>query len=445
MKESSVSLRSRETFSSRIGFVVAALGASIGMGNIWMFPYRLGAYGGAAFLVPYLIFVFLLASVGLMGEFGLGRSNKGGSISAFDKVYKQKKMKGGALLGLIPVLAQVGVMVFYAIVVGWILKYFFLSVSGALLTVDSIPKAFGGFVGTSKVIYWHALALIITGCIVACGVRKGIERVSKVIMPLLFFIFAILLFKTLTLEGSMEGVKFLLVPDWSYLLKPVTWVMALGQAFFTVSLGGAGMVVLGSYLKDDENIPKAAIYTVTMDTLAAFLVAFIIIPAAFAFNIDHAAGPPLLFITIPEIYKAMSGGAIFACIFFLSVVFAGISTLIILMEVAVEEMKNRLELSRVKSVIVICIVAFIAGVPMDTDMHKFHVFIDVVTVYLVPIGAVLAAITFFWINGIDKARQEIQKGSNTVFGKWFDIWAKYVFVIVSVVVLILGIIYGGIG
>lgn len=438
-------MNQRETFGSKIGFVLAALGAAIGMGNIWMFPFRLGAFGGAAFLVPYLLFVFLLATIGLMGEFGLGRSQKTGSIGAFEKVFKSKNMSGGALVGSIPVIAQTGVLIFYSVVVGWVLRYFFLAVTGSLTKIENIPANFGGFVGTSQTIPWHALALLLTLCIVILGINKGIEKVSKIIMPLLFIIFIILLFRSLTLDGAMEGVKFLLVPNWSYLANPTTWVMALGQAFFTVSLGGAGMVVLGSYLKDEEDLPTSAIYTATLDTLAAFLAAFIIIPAAFAFGVDHAAGPPLLFITVPSIFKSMPGGSIFAFLFFLSVVFAGISTLIVLMEVTVEGFIERFKLSRTKSVILVTVLAFVCGLPLDTNMHLLHVFIDIVTVYLVPIGAVLAAIVFFWIYGIENARKEVNKGAKNPVGEWFNPWAKYGFVIVCVVVLVLGIIYGGIG
>lgn len=431
----------RENFSGKMGFILACVGAAIGLGNIWMFSWRLGQYGGGAFLVPYFIFVFILGTIGLMAEYALGRSQQKGAIGAFEKIFSERKLPFGALFGSVPVIAQLGVFIFYVIVVGWILKYFVMAITGSIFEVD-IPATFGTFAGTSATIPWHLLAMVISLVIVRLGIAKGIEKVNKVMMPGLLILFLILLIRTVTLPGSMEGIKYLLVPDWSYLQKPMTWVMALGQAFFSVCLGGASMVVYGSYLKDDVDIPSAAVSTVIFDTLAALLAAFVIIPAAFAFNLDPTAGPPLLFITVPFIFKAMPAGYIFSILFFTSIVFAAISSVINLMEVVVEAFMDRFNWERNKSVVVVAVICFFAGLPLAINMNLFGSFVDLITVYLVPIGAVLAAITFFWIYGADKAREKINIGAAKPIGKWFEPAGKYLFTFSAIFILILGFVYG---
>lgn len=439
-------MEQRETWTGKIGFILACVGAAIGLGNIWMFPWRLGAYGGAAFLVPYFIFVFGLTSTGLMEEFAFGRSQQSGAIGSFQKVLKEKGKSPalGATLGTIPVLGVSGVFVFYLIVVGWIIKYFFLALTNSFGNME-IAAYFGQFAGHSESILWHIIAIVITLVIVKLGVQKGIEKTNKIMMPALFILLIILMIRSLTLPGAMEGVKFMLVPDWSKLLEPVTWVMALGQSFFTVSLGGAAMLVYGSYLKQNEDIPSSAIQTIVFNTSASLLAAFVIIPAVFAFGLDPQAGPPLLFITLPNIFKIMPGGYIFGVLFFLSIVFAAVSSAVNLMEVPVEAIMERFNLSRSKSTWIVAILGLLVGLPLDINMGRFGTFADFVTIYLVPLGAVLAAIIFFWVFGISRAREEINKGAAHPLGKWWEPYAKYVFVIVALVVLILGVIYGGIG
>jgi len=273
------------------------------------------------------------------------------------------------------------------------------------------------------------------------GIKRGIERVNKVLMPTLF----ILLIRSLTLPGSLAGVKFLLIPDWSQLANLETWVMALGQAFFTVSLGGAAMLVYGSYLGEDADIPASAVQTVIFNTCASFLAAFVIIPAVFAFGLDPQAGPPLLFITLPKIFQQMPGGYLFGVLFFLSIIFAAISSAMNLMEVPVEAVMDRFDWTRKKSVLLIGGLTFLIGIPLDLNMSFFGGFADFVTIYLIPIGAVMAAITFFWVYDIKAARKAINRGAKNPVGSWWEPFAKYIFTGIAVVVLVLGIIFGGIG
>lgn len=437
-------MKERENFSGKLGFILSCIGSAIGLGNIWMFSWRLGQYGGAAFLIPYCLFVGILGTTGLMGEFALGRNRKKGSFGGIKEIFEEKNLPLGSLTATVPTIGLAGIFLFYTIVVGWILRYFCAFLSGTLNKVD-IPSYFTSFVGTPSSIAWHALAMIITAGIVIVGVAKGIEKINKVIMPALFIIFVALMVKSLTLPGAQEGIKYLLIPKWHHLKEPITWVMALGQAFFTVSLTGSALVVYGSYLGDDIDIPNSAVNTVIFDTMSALLAAFIIIPAAFSFGLDPTAGPALLFITVPSIFKMMPGGQIFGALFFLSVIFAAISSSISMLEAPVEAIMYKFKWTRCKSVLVISILAFILAIPLDLSLDKFGAFSDFITVYLSPLGAVLAAITFFWIYGIDKAREEINKGAARPLGKWFEPVAKYIFVIVAIGVLILGAVYGGIG
>ncbi|MGL4372867.1 MAG: sodium-dependent transporter, partial [Turicibacter sp.] len=222
----------REVFSSKFGFILSCVGAALGLGNIWMFSYKLGAYGGAAFLIPYFIFVFILGTTGLIGEFAFGRTFKAGSIVGIKKVFESRNLKGGSIFAAIPVIGITGILMFYTIVIGWILKYFTLSVTGEISSID--PAAyFDSFAGTTSSIPWFLLAVILTLLVVVMGVSKGIEKLNKIIMPLLLIIFIFLTIRSVSLPGAMAGVEYLLKPRWEHLLEIETWIMALGQAFFT--------------------------------------------------------------------------------------------------------------------------------------------------------------------------------------------------------------------
>lgn len=437
-------MEKREKFSGKLGFVLSCIGSAVGLGNIWMFSWRLGQYGGAAFLIPYFLFVFILGTIGLMGEFALGRSRRKGSFSGIKEIFKERKLPFGNIVASIPTLGLAGIFIFYTIVVGWIIRYLCAATVDSFSNVD-IPNYFNNFIGTHSTIIWHALAIIIIIIIVLLGISKGIEKVNKIMMPALFVIFILLMIRSLTLPGAMKGVEYLLVPKWSYLARPITWVMALGQAFFTVSLTGSSMVVYGSYIDKDVDIPSSAINTVIFDSISALLAAFIIIPAAFSFGLDPSAGPSLLFITVPSIFKMMPGGYIFGILFFLSVLFAAVSSAINMLEVPVEAMMHELKWSRIKSVLIVSILGFVLGIPLDLSMDKFGAFSDFITIYLSPFGVIIAAIVFYWIYGVDKAREEINIGAIKPIGKWFEPLAKYVFVLVAIVILILGAFYGGIG
>lgn len=435
--------KNRENFSSKFGFVISCVGAALGLGNIWMFSYKLGTYGGAAFLIPYFLFVFLLGTTGLIGEFALGRTFRAGSMVGIKKIFKSRNMKFSSIFSAIPVIGLFGIFMFYSIVVGWILKYFALSFTGEISTIN-IGTYFDSFAGSSSTLPWFLLSILLTLSVVCFGVSKGIEKLNKIIMPLLLLLFVFLTIKSLSLPGAMAGVEYLLKPKWELLLNLDTWVMALGQAFFTVSLSGCGMVVYGSYTDKNFDIISSSLSIAIFDTIAALLAAFMIMPAVFAFGFDPAAGPSLLFITVPAIFKSMPYGNLLSTFFFLSIIFAAISSSVNMLEGPVEALLSISKVSRKKASILISLLCFILAIPLATNMDRFNVFTDFVTIILSPIGATMAAISIYFLFKGDVLK-EINMGAKVKLGPSFLGFARFVFVPVTILVIIVGAMYGGIG
>ena len=433
----------RDTFKNRFGFILACIGSAVGMGNIWMFPYRVGECGGAAFLIPYFIFVFVLGFAGVAGEMAFGRAMGAGSIGSFRKAALMRDQKWGGLVGFVPTVASLGIAIGYSVVVGWILKFLTGSFLGELMKVQS-EEYFGAIASDFGSVPWHMLALAITFVIMVFGVSKGIEKVNKFLMPLFFGLFLILAIRVFFLEGSEAGYHFLLKPEWSMLAEPKTWIYALGQAFFSLSLAGCGTIVYGSYLKKEEDIISCARNVAIFDTLAALLAAFVILPAVFAFGMDPSAGPPLMFITMPKVFQQMPAGNVFCIIFFVAVFFAAITSLINLFETPVEAVQEKFKVSREVAVLIVACVAVPIGLLIESG-DTVSSWMDLFSIYLTPVGALLAAIMFFWVCPKGFARQQVQMGREKKIGKWFEPMTKYVFVGLTIAVCVLGILFGGIG
>ena len=434
----------RDSFSGKWGFRLACIGSAVGMGNIWMFPYRLGQLGGAAFLIPYLLWVILLGHTGLIGEMTLGRSMESGTLGAFAKAteLRGKGARPGTLLAIIPVLGGLALALGYSVVVGWILKFLFGSLSGSALAAEDSAVYFGQTASAFGSVGWHLLGLAITFGVMVLGIQAGIEKMNKVMIPLFYVMFLILAVRIFTLPGAGDGYRYLLVPDWSALLKPQTWVYSLGQAFFSLSLAGTGTVVYGSYLKKDQDIPRSARTIALFDTLAALLAAFVIVPAVFAYGLDPASGPPLMFITMPTVFRQMPGGGVFMVIFFLAVLFAALTSLVNLFETPVEALQTFFHLSRAKAVGIIAAVSVVVGVCIEGIVSPW---MDVCSIYLCPLGALLAGVMLFWVCGSKYAREMASEGASRPLPRWFEPAGRYVFCGVTLLVLILGITWGGIG
>lgn len=427
-------------FKSTVGFVLACVGSAVGMGNIWMFPYRLGQYGGAAFLIPYLIFIALFGLVGLSAEFALGRMAKTGTLGAYAYCWKNKF---GKYIGWLPLLGSLGIAIGYSVILGWV----FRSIQGVLtneLLTNDIPAFFTNMTQSFSNVPCHFLVLFVTCLLLFTSATNAIEKVNKVLMPAFFILFIILAIRVSLFNGAIEGYKFLFVPKWEYLLNKETWIMAMGQAFFSLSITGSGMIVYGAYLKDDVDIPKASMQTAVFDTIAAMLAALAIMPAVFSFGIDPVSGPSLMFLTLPEVFKQMPLGNFFALFFFVSVAFAGITSLINMLEAVCESWQNRFHISRKKAVLVCGIITFIVSVCIENG-DIVGKWMDVVTIYIIPFAALLGAITIYYILGWNALKQELDKGRKKPVGPTFKFLGKYVYVFLALIILILGILYNGIG
>lgn len=431
-------------FKNNFGFVLACVGSAVGMGNIWMFPYRVGSLGGAAFLIPYFIFIAIFSVVGLSAEFGIGRLAQTGTLGSYEYCFAEKKQgKLGYILGWIPLIGSLGIAIGYAVIVGWVLRTLWGSVSGTLFNVAP-DEYFAQATGAFGSVPWHTVIVIIAAIILLFGISNGIEKINKVLMPAFFVLFVILAIRVALLPGAFEGYKYLFVPKWEALLNVDTWVLAMGQAFFSLSITGSGMIVYGTYMKKDEDIIKSSIRTGFFDTIAAMLAALAIIPAVFAFGISPNAGPPLMFITLPKVFSQMPFGRLFAVIFFISVVFAGITSLINMLEAVAESWQNRFKLSRKFAVLLAGGICLAVGLFIEAEPN-LGAWMDFITIKVVPFGAVLGAFSIYWILGYDKIKQELEIGRKKPIGKYFGVLAKYIYVPLTAAVFILGLIYNGIG
>lgn len=395
-------------FKSTVGFVLACVGSAVGMGNIWMFPYRLGQYGGAAFLIPYLIFITLFGLVGLSAEFALGRMAKTGTLGAYAYCWKNKF---GKYIGWLPLLGSLGIAIGYSVILGWIFRSIQGVVTNELFT-NNIPAFFTNMTQSFSNVPCHFLVLFITCLLLFTSATNAIEKVNKVLMPAFFILFIFLAIRVSLFDGAIEGYKFLFVPKWECLLNKETWIMAMGQAFFSLSITGSGMIVYGAYLKDDVDIPKASVQTAVFDTIAAMLAALAIMPAVFSFGIDPVSGPSLMFLTLPEVFKQMPLGNLFALFFFISVAFAGITSLINMLEAVCESWQHRFHISRKNAVLLCGIITFAISVCIENG-DIVGKWMDVVTIYIIPFAALLGAITIYYILGWNALKQELDKGKKS--------------------------------
>ncbi|MCF2660734.1 sodium-dependent transporter [Pseudoflavonifractor phocaeensis] len=432
------------SFTSSLGFVIACVGSAVGLGNIWLFPYRLGQYGGAAFLIPYLFFVFLFGWVGLSAEFGMGRLAGTGTIGAYEYCFAARgKKKLGGILSWIPLLGSLGIAIGYAVILGWVLNSLMGSLSGTLMTAEPAQFFQAAAVEFGNPL-WHTVVVAVVCLVLMFGVTSGIEKVSKVLMPLFYVLFLALAVWVAFLPGAGAGYRFLFVPDWSKLLEVDTWVMAMGQAFFTLSITGSGMIVYGAYLDKKEDIPKASIRTAVFDTMAALLAGLAIMPAVFAYGLDAARGPSLMFITLPTVFQQMPMGRLFSVFFFVSVLFAGITSLINMFEAVIESWQSHFKLGRRTSVLICSALTLGVGIFMEGEA-QVGPWMDFITIVVVPIGAVLGAVAAYYVLGWPKLRAELQTGREKPMSALFGTVGRYLYVPLTILVVVLGFVYKGIG
>ena len=438
----------RDSWKSKWGFILACIGSAVGMGNIWMFPTRVSKYGGGTFLLPYFLFVVIIGLTGVIGEMSFGRATRSGPIGAFGKAVESRGMdrRIGSAIGFIPVLGSLAMAIGYSVIVGWILRYAVGAVTGSVLipeTMDGFSDSFGAMASAFGNNFWQIAGLVITFVIMALGVSAGIEKINKVMMPLFFLMFLGLAVYMAFQPGAAGGYRYIFRIDPAGLADPMTWVFALGQAFFSLSLAGNGTLIYGSYLDDREDVIGAAWKVALFDTLAAMLAALVIIPAmaTTGSQLDQG-GPGLIFIFLPNLFKGMPGSRILVIVFFVAVLFAGISSLINLFEAPIATMEQQFKLKRGTSVALIVGLALVVGVCIQGIVSNW---MDFVSIYICPLGAGLAGIMFFWVFGTDYAGKEAGKGREHPVGGWFTFMTKYVFCGLTLAVFVLGIAFGGIG
>lgn len=441
--------KKRDGFKSRTGFVIACIGSAVGMGNIWRFPYMVSDWGGMTFLIPYVLFVILIGATGLIEEMALGRAAKGGPIKAFGKCTELRmgNKRIGEIIGAIPVLGSLAMAMGYTVIVGWIFKYTYLAITGQLSDMGHDMDAIGGMFGSTATNFgnnlWLVIAVIVTAVIMAFGIASGIERANKFMMPLLFVLFLGLGIYVFTLPGASDGYKYIFTINPKGLLDPRLWIYAFGQAFFSLSIAGNGTVIYGSYLSESENVVSSARNVAVFDTVAALLAAFVIIPGMAVGGAElSSGGPGLMFIYLVNVFNGMPGGKIVGIVFYVCVLFAGMSSLVNLYEAPVATIQEKLKFNRVASVGIIAVAGCVVSLVIQGIVSGW---MDAVSIYICPLGAMLAAIMFFWVAGKKFAVDAVNAGADKPVGKWFVPLGKYVLVPLSLVALIAGALLGGIG
>ena len=440
-------MNKRDSFNNKWGFILACIGSAVGMGNIWMFPTRVSMYGGGSYLIPYFIFVALIGFTGVIGEMSFGRATKSGPVDAFGYACETKnKRKLGEAIGFIPVLGALAMAIGYTVVMGWILKYMIGAFTGKTLAsadTEGFAASFGSMASAFGNNVWQIVALVIGIIILMFGVGRGIEKANKIMMPVFFILFAVLGIYVAFQPGAIEGYKYMFRVDPKAFADPKTWIFALGQAFFSLSVAGNGTLIYGSYLSDNEDIPAAAGRVALFDTIAALLAALVIIPAMATTGAQlNQGGPGLMFIFLPALFKSMPGGYIVAIIFFVAVFMAGLSSLINLYEAPIATIQEKLHLGRKASCAIIAVIALVVSICIQGIVSGW---MDILSIYICPLGAGLAGIMFFWVCGKKYVETQVNTGRDKKLTDKFYPICKYIFCPVCFLVLILGIVLGGIG
>lgn len=431
--------KNTKQFTSKWGFILACAGSAVGMANVWGFPYKLGSNGGGAFLIAYLIFIAIFSYVGLTAEYAIGRRARTGTLGAYRNAWKSgNKEKAGKYLGWLPLVGSICIAIGYAVIISYVLKGLINSITGSLMTVEPNIWFESFALKDYSVIPYHIIIVVVTLLTLTFG-ANSIERTNKIIMPLFFLLFLILAIRVSFLPGAIEGYKFMFIPRWKALLDPMVWIWAMGQAFFSLSITGSGMIVYGAYLSNEADILNAAKNTAIFDIVAAIVAALVIIPASFAYNIDVASGPGLLFVTLPQILQDIPMGQVFAIILYTAVIFGGISSLQNMFEVVGESLMNTFpKLKRSVMLILLGIITFSIGINMEA-IYNWGPWMDLVSIYIIPIGATLGAISWFWIMKKEDIINEINLGAKNKQGDlWYNI-GKYIYVPFATILCIVAI------
>ncbi|WP_318516138.1 sodium-dependent transporter [Photobacterium leiognathi] len=447
MDVSSSTSPSRGNWSSKIGFVMAAAGSAVGLGNIWKFPYTAGENGGGAFVAIYLLFVIFIGFSVMLTEFAVGRKTGLSAVGAFKTTDRR-----WTFVGIMGVLSGLLIMGFYPVVGGWAIAYIYKISTGLLSQPTAIGDSFSGFIADPmQPLFWMGLYLLLNIFVVIRGVSGGIEKAGKILMPLLFIILIIVSVKGLTLPGAMAGLEFLFKPDFSKIDSSVV-LAALGQAFFSLSLGMGCMLTYGSYLRKKENLVQTTAMVTAMDTGVALLAGIAMFPAMFAFSMEPSAGPGLVFVVVPQLFAEMGGiGFILALLFFIGLSVAALTSSVSLLEVVVAYLIDEKGFSRVTAVIsasivmaLLCILASlsIGGLgPKLFDTGAFDIFDLLTDKIFLAVGGMLVCLFAGWRLERSELKKEITndgKVSFPLFNLWYAL-IKYIIPVAIAIVAISGV------
>jgi len=442
----------REGFSSSIGVIAAVLGSAVGLGNIWKFPYVTGANGGAAFILVYLLCVALVGLPVMLAEHLIGRHTKSNAVGAFKKLEPRRPW---FLVGGAGVLSAFLIMAFYTSVAGWVYAYIFKSAGGMLISTkpEDTSLVFTTLVsGVTEPLFWQIVVLLVTGTIIMAGVTKGIERVTKILMPILFILLIIIDIRSLTLPGAAEGLSFLFKPDFSKITVGVI-LAALGLAFFKLSVGMGAMITYGSYIDKNENLPKMAIKVALADTLVSLMAGIAIFPAVFAFGFKPDVGPKLLFVIIPTVFNSMPFGRIFMVFFFVLTAIAATGAMLSLLEVIIAYSTEQYQWTRRKATLLTILAIGLLGSTAtlsNSILAQFTVFgktffdfYDFATSnVLLPVGGIFIALFVGWQWGHTNVKREMSNEGqlkNDGLVRVYMVLIKYVVPIAIVLVLLVGL------
>lgn len=447
----------REKFSSRLGFILISAGCAIGLGNVWRFPYIVGKYGGAAFVLIYLLFLVILGLPIMVMEFSVGRASKASAALSFDRLepkgskwhwYKWGAMAGNYLL-----------MMFYTTIGGWMVQYFVKMASGRFtgLDTDGVAGVFLEMLGqpVTMAIY---MIIVVIACFTICGMgfQKGVEKITKVMMLMLLALMAILAVRSVTLPGAASGLKFYLYPDFGklaeYGLFEVVFA-AMGQSFFTLSLGIGAIAIFGSYIGKERSLTGEAVCVTALDTFVALIAGLIIFPSCFAYGVNPGEGPSLIFITLPNVFNSMAGGRLWGTLFFLFMIFAAASTIIAVFENIISFAIDLTGCSRKKAVICNMIAIIVLSMPCVLGFNVWIGFTPfgassgvldledfIVSNNLLPLGSLVYLLfctsRYGW--GWNNFIKEADSGNGTRFPKWAKIYVSYLLPLIVLFIFVQG-------
>lgn len=450
-------MEKRERFSSRLGFILISAGCAIGLGNVWRFPYITGKYGGAAFVLIYLIFLIILGMPIMAMEFAVGRASRKSAARSFH-VLEPKGTKWH-IEGYLAMLGNYLLMMFYTTVGGWMISYIFKIASGSFqgLAPDQVGGVFNDMLASpDSMTFWMVVAVLLAFGICSMGLQNGVERITKIMMSFLLIILIVLCIRSVTLPGASAGLQFYLIPDFGKIVKNGLGEVifaAMGQAFFTLSLGIGAMAIFGSYISRDRTLMGESVNICILDTIVALMAGLVIFPACFAFGVDPGEGPGLVFVTLPNIFNQMAAGRLWGTLFFIFMSFAALSTIIAVFENIISFGIDLWGWTRKKSVLVNlvlilvlslpCVLGFnvwsgIAPLGAGSTIQDLEDFI--VSNNLLPLGSLLYLLfctsRYGW--GWDNFIAEADAGKGIKFPKWARFYVSYILPLIVLFILVMG-------